>query len=1369
MAGFLRKKTKQEVRSPPTISGPVTLASSVAPPPLYAKFATGSTYDVQATPRVVSSPTSPRKDREVLMKTAGGGGRLGSGYSSASLAAGSRDAELARRRVQELPPSTTKPTPTPYDAPGEPTVPRPVSKAMLDKPLPSPSFNDIPSGLALPAVTRRTTANRGPPPTFQKQNVLSRSSLDIQDRESKPLPRPGSAQSYYHDSKPPPSTFNATPRRRNGSVSSTTNAPQISPPNRKLYPYPDNNYASQTLSPKPNAHGNGPPTINGNGSLASSGIDTDSHLEFTPMSVGAIDLPPEAAFYQEYTQTIAAPSVPNSLNSRRPATSNGITTKSIDQVPDSSRPQSGTYGERQQHPILPSSNPRFASTSRPLPIPSPPLPPPPPAQAPATEMGVAVSQPSVSDPFPSSYKDFYPNNVAGNMNGRSPTYNGFSNVNFQQPAALQQQPQSQSQQPPARSNSRSTSAPLPPGAALPSHYQPFQHPRQDVPAPVPGQFPNPPLQRQHQHRQPSLPYISPQPPTALEPQPPPVPFPKPASMHATSAPMPMTRGKPRIFAAMEAQESEPQSAPSFQSPPPSLHPLTESHQPQTQLQNQTNGIQRAATLPQNRNPSPNPSVAVHRQSYAEPAAEPLFMTPKSHLEPLPSFSNGVASGALDVDPALMFTSTLSASPPKLPAIEPQPLAQTYTPKVNSKSLPRQSQDDPRPNTSQGLLLPQTPPRGRKLSKTRNPPDPASINGSISTPNHKSSLKVRPGTPSSSHKAPSVSLHSYTNGQLDPPIQLDDETIRNAGIPLDDDPFARVEGVKLLKTATPPPLATKKMKAKGSMKESSNTESMYEDAVDIDGMDESRKTNSVALPLTPESPQHFRQTKKGLTAPPPLTVEHVIAQKALVPMDPMTMHQFLSNPQVLACLLSFLSFYDWCILSALSKEIRILLVRAPLLREEVLERFLKPVGYSRWSWDDKEPLSLSLQDLSDYMRGVSTPTHEYARVAGMYVHSLSIHPNHRDPFLEDTVRSMTSSTRAYTRVLLRLRAQAEKEASLAQTSSPTNPPPVSVKNLNFSPSRGGGGTTSRVSSRAPSPTTSNYSQSHHGHANGNGVGTIQPANSTTSLTFRSPLFRLRRAPLLRVFVPSPEGDWLSDKSVLECEAECKRAGVAHLMRLGDVVWDVAVGDEGNVGRLVWDGSYLIDLDYTYSAIGDLPKYMPALAFPPSYFHKVIRTGSQSTNPIAHIDLSSWGEEIAMNLQLLQDRVKTETPQGAYHNVMRWVHRSSFTIRGSRGGQRHPHSGPKTAQNGRIPIPDTDNLFVDPGWYGTLVVETEGTNEALADLQDRCGPGAFPPRPRPLHGQIHQAQVENRKVFRILRERSRPGEIWIRAVGVKERLM
>ncbi|PPQ84149.1 hypothetical protein CVT24_002211 [Panaeolus cyanescens] len=141
---------------------------------------------------------------------------------------------------------------------------------------------------------------------------------------------------------------------------------------------------------------------------------------------------------------------------------------------------------------------------------------------------------------------------------------------------------------------------------------------------------------------------------------------------------------------------------------------------------------------------------------------------------------------------------------------------------------------------------------------------------------------------------------------------------------------------------------------------------------------------------------------------------------------------------------------------------------------------------------------------------------------------------------------------------------------------------------------------------------------------------------------------------------------------------------------------------------------------------------------------------------------------MNLQLLNDRVRTETPQGAIHNVVRWVHRSSFTIRPPRGPQRYNNTGRPTTSS-RIAIPDTDNLFVDPGWYGTIVVETEGTNEALADLQDRCGPGAFPPRARAPHQQPNQTQLENRKVWRIMREKSRPGEIWIKAVSMKERLL
>lgn len=228
-----------------------------------------------------------------------------------------------------------------------------------------------------------------------------------------------------------------------------------------------------------------------------------------------------------------------------------------------------------------------------------------------------------------------------------------------------------------------------------------------------------------------------------------------------------------------------------------------------------------------------------------------------------------------------------------------------------------------------------------------------------------------------------------------------------------------------------------------------------------------------------------------------------------------------------------------------------------------------------------------------MRGVSTPTHEYARVAALYIHSLSIHPSHRDQSLYETVHYLAASTRAYTRVVLRLRAQAEKEASVARARG------------NRGSMRGGGG--SRPPSRAPSPTASYVTHTNHSNLSHISVQTQQPASRVgTTGTFQSPLFRLRRAPLLRVFVPSPDGDWLSDKSVLECEAECKRAGITNMMRVGDVVWDVAVGDEGNIGRLVWDGSYLI-----VSSI--LPCLEPIFMFDLSIRILIIRTHRLEISP------------------------------------------------------------------------------------------------------------------------------------------------------------
>lgn len=199
-------------------------------------------------------------------------------------------------------------------------------------------------------------------------------------------------------------------------------------------------------------------------------------------------------------------------------------------------------------------------------------------------------------------------------------------------------------------------------------------------------------------------------------------------------------------------------------------------------------------------------------------------------------------------------------------------------------------------------------------------------------------------------------------------------------------------------------------------------------------------------------------------------------------------------------------------------------------------------------------------------------------------------------------------------MLRLReqAEAEYEAGLGPT-TPVSPGSFTGGTAPLNPMASAGGVMNGASGimipsgaypASPSPNARPGSPKHHGqHRNGsgsNGVSTViplatsprssidsyrsNPTINTTSVPipvvsvkparFTSPLFRLHHAPLLRVFVPSPNGAWLSDDGVLECEKELKRAGIVKLLRPGDVIWDTAVLDEGNAGRLVWDGNYLI---------------------------------------------------------------------------------------------------------------------------------------------------------------------------------------------------
>lgn len=87
------------------------------------------------------------------------------------------------------------------------------------------------------------------------------------------------------------------------------------------------------------------------------------------------------------------------------------------------------------------------------------------------------------------------------------------------------------------------------------------------------------------------------------------------------------------------------------------------------------------------------------------------------------------------------------------------------------------------------------------------------------------------------------------------------------------------------------------------------------------------------------------------------------------------------------------------------------------------------------------------------------------------------------------------------------------------------------------------------------------------------------------------------------------------------------------------------------------------------------------------------------------------------------------------------------------------------------------MIDPAWHGTVVIDAEGTNEGLADLQARVGNSVML---MPVKTLSARPSIENfgstplgaggagKTVFRLLREKSQPGEIWLRCVREKEKI-
>jgi len=237
--------------------------------------------------------------------------------------------------------------------------------------------------------------------------------------------------------------------------------------------------------------------------------------------------------------------------------------------------------------------------------------------------------------------------------------------------------------------------------------------------------------------------------------------------------------------------------------------------------------------------------------------------------------------------------------------------------------------------------------------------------------------------------------------------------------------------------------------------------------------------------------------------------------------------------------------------------------------------------------------------------------------------------------------------------------------------------------------------------------------------------------------------------------------MNDDEVIQCEREMWRSGVWQMVRKGDVVWNVAAGDFGNEGKLISDSKFLRDLAFVYDAVGHVPPWLNAMAYSPGYWHNVV--ASSAPNPVVYLDLSPFLNQVQQTMALCKDSVEVASPQGRYR-VQRYVYRAAVALRAQAiiGQSGDGGSGP-----GGIEV-------VHPNWEGQLVIETEGTSEHAQDLISRCTPIRNNTKfsnnrgTKLAAGLGHQTNQASLQPFRVLRERSRPGKLFIRPIFEEERV-
>lgn len=374
---------------------------------------------------------------------------------------------------------------------------------------------------------------------------------------------------------------------------------------------------------------------------------------------------------------------------------------------------------------------------------------------------------------------------------------------------------------------------------------------------------------------------------------------------------------------------------------------------------------RHGVFPQMLPPQPDPSQMPKMKFNAPTRGKPLIFA-------------AIAAGDLQSDAFSPFQQPqpLRNSPPR----NPQPVNGYPSPPAEPYSQARQNQGDPAqklahsasyakhpPSSANPITLTTSPPR-RNPSPVQSPPFQSeqlfvqpkqrktSVAGSSDSHHPRTLIKQRPVTPVSPNPPAKKATSEPQEFDLAAPV----------GIPLDDDPFAKPEGVKLLKPTSRDGLSSRDgLPARSHAKEGSGNSTT--DTLPIQSNSESlngsppRPVASIATtpPITPEEYRYARSKRRGegLEKAPP-GVAHIPLREDR-PAEPFPLHLFLANPSLLKSFLVCLTFYDWCILSSVTKKIRLLFIQNRSLTEVALERFLMTVGYARWTWNETEPLPLSL--------------------------------------------------------------------------------------------------------------------------------------------------------------------------------------------------------------------------------------------------------------------------------------------------------------------------------------------------------------------------------------------------------------------------